>query len=166
MRVFKETQRFNQWWMRLVVVAGIIICGFSIGSVFNLIEEDPLKFWIVFVFSLVTIAVLVALLFFVKLETKIDEQGIHYKFWPFNRKEKNLKWAEIRTCHVRKYSPLTEYGGWGYRAGIFRSNNGALNVKGNKGIQIKFNNGKQLLVGTQRENEASRVLKTYSHKIN
>jgi hypothetical protein len=65
---------------------------------------------------------------------------------------------------VRKYNPLTEYGGWGYRTG-FGKKSGAMNVKGNIGIQIELSNGKKLLLGTQKKTEANKVLETYKHKM-
>ena len=41
----------------------------------------------------------------------------------------------------------------------------ALNIKGNIGIQIIFKNGKKLLLGTQKQNEAKMVIETYKDKI-
>ncbi len=40
-----------------------------------------------------------------------------------------------------------------------------MTVRGNIGIQIVFKSGKQLLVGTQRKEDAEKVLETYTHKI-
>ena len=107
---------------------------------------------------------IIAISFWLKLETKIDEQGIHYGFWPFNLKPKHILWREIKSCYVRKYNPLTEYGGWGYRSG-FGKKSGAMNVKGTIGIQIELSNNKKLLIGTQKEREAKSVLETYKYKI-
>ncbi|PVW16345.1 hypothetical protein [Marixanthomonas spongiae] len=165
MRVFKETQRFDQWWLRLIVTAVIAVCGLSIANAFEIKDKDTVQFWIHLTLSILTILVLVYLLLFTKLETKIDEIGIHYAFWPFNLKSRLLRWRDIVSCTVRKYRPIAEYGGWGYRTG-FTKNSGALNVKGNTGIQIEFKNGKKLLLGTQKEAEARRILTTYSEKIN
>ncbi len=164
MRVFKETQRFDQWWLRLLVIAVIAVCIIPIVNISEIMDKDPIQFWIVLGISVVTVVILVCLLFFTKLETKIDEKGIHYAFWPFNLNERLLFWRDISSCNVRTYKPITEYGGWGYRTG-FTKNSGALNVKGNKGIQIEFKNGKKLLLGTQKEAEAKRILNTYSEKI-
>ena len=50
-----------------------------------------------------------------------------------------------------------EYGGWGLRYGFFGKGR-ALNVSGNTGLQIEFNNGKRLLIGTNKPRELKEVL--------
>lgn len=78
---------------------------------------------------------------------------------------KHIAWHEIESISVRKYHPIREYGGWGYRTG-FGKKSGAMNVKGNIGIQIVLKNNKKLLIGTQKERDAKSVLHSYSHKTN
>lgn len=63
---------------------------------------------------------------------------------------------------MRTYSPIKEYGGWGYR--ITLKNGKAFNVTGNKGIQLVLKSGKKLLIGTQQESEASLVINRYLKK--
>ena len=50
--------------------------------------------------------------------------------------------------YAREYKPLREYGGWGIRCSLKRGK--AYNVSGNKGVQLVFKNGKQLLIGSQK----------------
>jgi TATA-box binding protein (TBP) (component of TFIID and TFIIIB) len=58
---------------------------------------------------------------------------------------------------VREYAPLSEYGGWGLRYSV---NHGkAYNVSGNQGVQLFFTNGKKLLIGTQKPEEITAILK-------
>ena len=163
MKVFLEVQRFNQWWFRLIVLFVFAIIAGTLAKSYPNIESDPVAFWIVLGSSIFTIALLGAMVFLLKLETKIDEQGIHFRFWPF--KLKRLPWTDIQKCYVRKYSPIIEYGGWGYRSQFFSKKGSALNVKGNIGIQIVFKSGKQLLIGTQKEEDAKKVLETYTYKL-
>ncbi|MBE9601319.1 hypothetical protein [Pedobacter sp. MC2016-24] len=58
---------------------------------------------------------------------------------------------------VRKYSPLTEYGGWGIRFGLFGQGN-AFNVSGNEGLQLEFNDHTKLLIGTKKPAELTETL--------
>jgi len=163
MKVFLEVQRFDQWWFRLLMLlVSAIIAGSLIKSYPN-IESDPVAFWTVLGSSLFVIALSVAMLFLLKLETKIDEQGIYYRFWPL--KSKLINWRDIDKCFVRTYRPLHEYGGWGYRTNIFSNKGSAVNVKGNIGIQIVFKRGKQFLIGNQKKKDAKKVLETYTYKI-
>jgi len=88
-----------------------------------------------------------------KLHTRIDDDGVNYRMNPFHWKERTIPWEEIDQVNVRKYSPLREYGGWGIRVGLYGS---AYNVKGNQEIQIVRKNGKRILLGTQKSDEAAR----------
>lgn len=164
MRIFKETQRFNQWWMHLIMVILFLflmlalyrwfVLGVSMG---NVSASDSVG-QIVVVLSVVPVLVF---LYTIKLKTLIDEKGIHYQFFPIHLSHKTLRWEEIQHCYVRVYSPLKEFGGWGYRISL--SDKGrALNIRGNEGIQIVGTNGKKLLLGTQHKKKAEEILKRYT----
>ena len=121
-----------------------------------------------FVLTLLAILVSVLFIFFFKLTTRIDEKGIHYQFFPFHFSFKTILWSEIKSAKVRTYDPIGEFGGWGLKGGAFwNSGKGkAINVSGDIGIQLELKNNKKLLIGTQKEFEVKRVLKTYKLKIN
>ncbi|MCD6544585.1 MAG: hypothetical protein J7K34_08760 [Flavobacteriaceae bacterium] len=83
-----------------------------------------------------------------------------------------IAWSELSKCYVRKYSPISEFGGWGIR-GVqrkgfwdFRKKGMAYNVKGDMGIQLIFKDDGKLLIGTQDPEKAEMVIKNYIHKIN
>ena len=50
---------------------------------------------------------------------------------------------------VRKYNPIGEYGGWGIKGRGFGKGR-AYNVKGNMGLQLRLQDNKKILFGTQR----------------
>ena len=162
MRVFSETQQFTQWWLWLILAVSTlavitkpivtwVLSDFENSSVFNT------SFWIGG-----GTMILVLILFIVfKLTTWIDEKGISYQFFPIHLKPKMLDWNKIEKIGTRKYRPLMEFGGWGYRWGMGGK---ALNVKGNEGIQIKLKNGNSLLIGTQKMNQAQAVINKYFKK--
>lgn len=161
MKIFIEDQRFDQWWVRIMVaIVSVIIIGTLIFTFPDMYAQSPSTFWATVVISTISLLILFSLLFLLKLETKIDELGIHYAFWPIHLHAKTVKWSVMGNCYVRKYSPIGEFGGWGYRINPFRKAK-ALNVKGNMGIQIVFKDGKQLLLGTQKPEEAQRVINNY-----
>ena len=99
-----------------------------------------------------------ALLSSLKLYTRMDAMGVHFRMRPFHFKEQTIAWEDIDQIHVRKYSPILEYGGWGMRYG---RNGKAFNVRGNYGIQIVKKNGKKVLIGTQRPEDAARQLSVH-----
>lgn len=155
--LFKEEQRFDQLWLKvpLYVLAIGNVTLLAYGFYHQLIAGEP---WgdnpmsdagLVFVTCLVFL--IWGAVFFLfektKLSTTIYEKEIRLRFPPFFSKEKIIPIQMIKKMEVRKYNPITEFGGWGLRYG-FKGK--AYNVKGNVGLQLNFKNGKNLLIGTQK----------------
>ena len=162
MKVFKEEQRFRQVWL-------MVLLGFSLLVPVSLIINEYIKDNTSmtnneFLGSLIGIIASVLLIFIFKLSTRIDEKGIHYQFFPFHFSMKTLLWSEITKAEVRTYDPIGEYGGWGLRYSFNKKKGNAVNVSGDIGIQLTLKNGKKLLIGTQKKEAVSRVLKTYNLK--
>lgn len=156
--LFKESQKFRQKWVVAVVAIPLLIAVW--GIIQQLILNKPfgnnpapdLALILFFVVPLL----LLAFYFTLTLHTRIDRQGIRYRFAPVHRKEHLIKWEAIDKVFVRQYKPIAEYGGWGFRRG--RSGR-ALNTRGKMGLQIIFKDGKKLLIGTQKPEELEQVLK-------
>jgi len=91
----------------------------------------------------------------VRLYTNIDVNGISYQFYPFQLKYRNIFWEDLSQCYVRKYNPICEYGGWGFKAWISGQ---AVNIKGNDGLQLVHKDGKKLLIGTSKPDELKSAL--------
>lgn len=99
------------------------------------------------VFSIM--AVVMVLIFKIKLETRIDEKGIQYKYFPF------VKWRLIEKRKIRKakvvsFSPLTDHGGWGIKG---NKTTKAYTVIGDTGLSIDVGEKKKILIGTQKPKE-------------
>lgn len=165
MRIFKEEQRFTQTWLiALVIVSMMVPLGIIIGTYINKPDSFSTS---EFILIIGIIALASGIIFIFKLSSKIDEQGIHYKFFPFHRKYRIIPWYDIHSAYVRTYDAITEYGGWGLKGGALwnKSKGIAINVSGNIGIQLELKNGKKILIGTQKQNEAMAVLETYKEKL-
>lgn len=163
MKVFEEVQRFRQPWILILLTVSILV---PIGLIIKEYTSEHTSMSTVgFLAILFTMLLPVLLIFSFTLKTRIDEKGIHYRFFPFHRTLRTILWQEILTASVRKYDAITEYGGWGLKGGFRRKKGVAVNVSGNIGIQLELANGKKLLIGTQKQYEAIRVLKTYEHKL-
>ncbi len=162
MRIFREKQRFNQWWMQLLnlsLIGGLLFMLYQwyIAEVpVDKVAEDDYAGQ---VFVALLVLATIVLFYILHLKTEIDDRGIHYRFFPIQLKLKSAHWHDIKTCEVRTYHPMKEYGGWGYK--FAKGNEIALSARGNKGIQIEFKNGKKLLIGTQRPEDAERIIKRY-----
>ena len=147
---FKEIQKFNQWWIWIIIAfcLGIWIWQFIqqiiMGKPFG---TDPMPDLGVILMGL--FPVMVILLFrLLTLETVIDEEGVKCRFKPFQRRYKTIHPDDIVSYEVKKYNPLRDYGGWGVRSGFFR-NSSAYNVSGNMGLYMELKNKKAFLIGTQ-----------------
>ncbi len=155
--LFKEEQRFDQLWLKVplyILAIGNVVL-FAYGFYHQLIVGEP---WgdnpmsdIGLVFATGLVFLIWGAVFFLfektKLITSIYDNEIRIRFPPFFSKEKTIPIQMIKKMEVRKYNPITEFGGWGLRYG-FRGK--AYNVKGNIGLQFNFKNGKNLLIGTQK----------------
>ena len=153
--LFKEEQSFIGTWMWYLVIGITVlsIAGTAVGLFFTKDSEGVIGLIIA---TLVTGAV-VALFYSSKLYVSIDKDNLYYRFPPFVNGEKKLGKEDIKELYVRTYKPITEYGGWGYR---FRFRSGrAINVAGNKGLQLRFKNDKRLLIGTQKPEEMKHAVR-------
>ncbi len=63
----------------------------------------------------------------------------------------------MRECYARRYSPLREYGGWGIRYGW---SGWAYNLRGHEGVQLVFQNGGKLLLGSQQPQELEAAIRS------
>lgn len=154
---FHEKQKFAQWWLWLL----LLVVGWSvfrpIAQAFKENQSLTSGQWI----GLIVILLVLLLFYVTQLETKIHEEGIDIRFVPFIWKTQRIQWSAVTSVFVRKYSPLVEYGGWGWRVG---AKGKAYNVKGNQGLQLVFKNRKALLIGTQQPEALQKVLNTLKEK--
>lgn len=144
METYNETQKFNQWWIKLILIIPFItvISGIVLG------DPESAKSLYLYV-SFGVLGLLSALFYFTKLETKMDETGIKVRFSPFQRTWYFVAWDELDEVYVRKYKPILEYGGWGLRFSL--SHGKAFNVSGNMGLQLVLKSGKKFLIGTNNK---------------
>lgn len=144
--LFNETQRFRRWWLLFSVIVFLIIAVVLIPIFFYDAEFDQNRQRSLLVGG-ISCVVLVVFMLITRLETAITQTGIQYQFFPFHWKKHQLTWEEIEDIKVITYSPLKDYGGWGYR--LKRNGDKALNVSGNQGIECKLKSGKIILFGTK-----------------
>ena len=157
MKVFEERQFINRWWLLMFILAiAVIIVGTAYYSTRGA-EEDTAV-----VASVISLAIALPIvwgLLYLRLETRIDKEGITAYFKPFSFTKKYFSWSDIKECYIRKYSPVREFGGWGLRG--LGQNWKAYNVYGNKGIQIVTRDGRRFLIGTQRPEAAQQIIDRY-----
>lgn len=146
--IFEEVQAMDQIWVWALM-------GFELVLLLGVLFVVASPVWTIAVFLLI-MTMTMALLGSIKLYTRIDREGVHFRMTPFHFREQTIYWEDIDQIHVRQYEPIKEYGGWGIKVGL--KGGKAYNIKGNFGIQIRKKDGKSLLLGTQLPEEAARHL--------
>ncbi|MDX1278786.1 hypothetical protein [Oceanihabitans sediminis] len=151
---FKEERKFHQWWLWLILISIgflpilVIYKQLILGEAFG---DKPMPdigvvFFSLFIFSLI------ALFWFLKLKTEINQKEIKISLFPFI-KQKQISWEKIKTAEVINYGFV---GGWGIRLGTKYGT--VYNTRGNIGLKIELYNGTKLLIGTQREQELKAII--------
>lgn len=166
--LFKEEQKFGSRPLYLImgVIYATTIVIFSYAFYQQFVLEQP---WgdkpmsdagllITSIFTMSILIILGFLLFSSKLVFEVSNESLQFTFKPFVNKPIRYFKSDIERYEIRKYKPIREYGGWGIKQGM-KSVGKAYNVKGNIGLQLYLNNGKKVLIGTQRREALKRAMK-------
>ncbi len=159
--IFREEQKFSKWIYWLICVMIIV----SLVAVVFAVKEESAKgnppntgefFWLIV--GIIIPIIIAALFAFLKLETQVRNDGLYIRFFPFHIRFKKFPWEDLSEAYARQYRPLWEYGGWGIRYSIRFGK--AYNTRGNEGVQLVFNNGKKLLIGSQNAQELEEAIQS------
>ncbi|HUH25118.1 MAG TPA: hypothetical protein VLY87_00695 [Flavobacterium sp.] len=146
--IFQENQRFNQWWVWLII---LLAGGFPIIGLIQQVYLDkpfgdqPMSNTGLFLTSGFYLLFII-FFYYMQLQTKITQETIYFRFIPFVKRIINFN--EIETYKVINYGFV---GGWGIRLGTKYGT--VYNIRGNKGLFIKLKNGKSFVIGTQKPDE-------------
>lgn len=161
--IFKEKQRAHWFWMLVWILAWPGVTVYAIvqqvfmGIPFGNHPAPDIALYIFFI-----LGILGTWLFNrFNLLLEVDKEGVHYAFKPLHKIKQDIKWDEIDKCYVRKYKPMREYGGWGWRYGCRGGR--AFNMSGNMGLQVETKDGKKILIGTRRPDELQKVIMEQFH---
>ena len=158
--LYKEEQRFTQWYIWLLLFVILLIPGYGIIQQIILktpYGDNPMSDLGLIIFL---IGMLLVFFFFwkLKMRTIITRDHLHIKFIPLANKR--IRWKDVESAQIVKYSPMV---GYGLR---FSSLYGTVyNVKGRKGLALKLKNGKKLMIGTQRSREIEDVALSVLRKM-
>ena len=153
--LFKESQKFTQWWLWLLLLGLLALPMY--GMVQQLILKEPwgskpLPDWGLIIFAL-GMAALVYFIYAIRLKTWIHPDRIVVSFPPFFRRKQFLI-ADIESAEVVTYTVLV---GYGLR---YSPKYGTIyNIKGNKGLLITMKNRKKFMIGTQHPTQVGEVVK-------
>ncbi len=167
MKTFNEIQHTQKpLFIALPILMWAAFTIYSIIELYNYIyhgiplgnndSDLPIGFFIIVMISMnLAFGFLLFIIVKMRLIININEVSIYFEMPPF-KKPTEYKFDEIEYLYVRKYYPVYQYGGWGWR-GI---KNKAYNISGRWGIQIVLKNKKQILLGIKKHEEAAQYLES------
>src|SRR6056297_3174566 len=150
--IFKEEQKFTQWWLWVILTAIGLIPVYGIHQQFILGEpfgDNEMSDTGLIVFTVLVFA-LIAFFWTMRLKTEIDKSGIRIHFFPLLKKRVN--WTEIKSAEIVNYG----FVGFGIRMGTKHGT--VYNTKGNKGLAVRLKSGEKFVIGTQQEKELNEII--------
>lgn len=150
--VFTEKQGFRtRWaWAAVIVFNAFFLYAIVQQVIFGIpFGSKPAPDMVLILLELIPLSITLLMLC-IRLSTRFDEEGIQYRFFPFQSKTTRIQWHELQDVYLRTYRSFYEYGGWGIRCGG-EKNGDAINTSqsGRTGVQLVFKHGRKLLIGTR-----------------
>ena len=145
---FREEQVFRQWWIWLLIglVAALQWWGFVqqivLGQPWG---DNPAPDWMMVLLWLLIGIGLPLFFVYLKLVITVTDEAIVIHYRPLTRR--TIQIADVAHVEARTYSPLREYGGWGIRG---LGSKKAYNVSGDRGVELTLEDGRKVLIGSQR----------------
>lgn len=155
--VFQEEQKFNQLVViiPLIALSGLAVVWFIMQiGLGQSIGNNPISD-IGMIILCITLWAVTAMILAIRLRTRIDESGIAMHFFPFVKRK--WRWADVKSAEVLDYGFV---GGWGIR--LWTAYGTVYNIRGSKGLALQLDNGKKVLIGTQKPEELKAVQRAYS----
>lgn len=174
---FEEYQSFRQTrWIWYVIIPFTIILLLPIGlglyqQIFQGIPwgDKPMSdssLILVLMLCLVSAGFAITLLLSVKLVTRVDVEGIHYRFFPQRSKWRIIRKEDVVQFEVRRNLNFFASGGIGYHKNIFRKTV-SMTIQGGIHLWLKLYDGNQLIIGTQNPEALERSVKRlFSKEVN
>lgn len=153
---FEETQKFRQKGMYFVYA---LLLGLFLLFASRTIEQivfhktfgsKPAPSFVLVILAAFTLAMLVVL-YSMKFETLIIENGVYFRWLPFQKTLRHLGWQEIDEAKIINYGSV----GFGLRFTPFGT---IYNVSGSTGLKIVCKSGKEFILGTQKPKELAEFL--------
>jgi hypothetical protein len=156
---FKETQKFTQWWLWLIILAPIILAAFNIvSSILYVVggytpsdSGNVSMSWIsarVSMFQFIFVVIYIFTILFLalsKLKVVVSNNEIKIRHLLFFNKVIDL--SEVEEEQIINY----DFVGYGIRK--TKRYGTVYNVKGKEGVAITLTNGEKYLIGSQRSQE-------------
>ncbi len=150
---FAEKQRPRQWW--LWAILGIVGLAGMLSAIDGGGFSDPTqRAWATagLLAGLLVVGAIAAGF----LHVQVDTERIEVAYMPFFRKRYPTR--GIVRAQPRTMKPMREYGGWGIRRSAL-GNGWAYTVDGHEGVQIEFDDGRRVFLGSRKPEELAAAIR-------
>lgn len=146
---FEEEQDFrhSKLWMLLLIALIPIVSTLAVSS-------RPL----ISVSAILFLLAAIVFLYYAKLVVKVEDGYISIRFFPvhfFNPRKVYL--TDIESFEAEEYSPLKEFGGWGWRWLPFRDKT-AYSVEGEQCVRLTMEDETEIVIGSQKPEELEEAI--------
>jgi hypothetical protein len=163
--LFREKQRFTQLWIWALIFSIIAVClglpaYYMVISFYIEPAWSPKEIWshkgaLTILAPIIVVIIVTWLIAVFELVTEVRSDGLFIRMRPFHRSFRRIPLEKARDFRAMAYRPIRDYGGWGLR---FGKGGRAYNVKGDQGVRIDYEDGKHILIGSQRARELEDAL--------
>lgn len=156
-RGYRERQKMDD------IIVYIILAVMALANliIYRFYQVSDLSFFYMSVLTLIFFLLVSTIL---QLTVNISGEGISYRFFPFHRKEKIIKWDDIKYVELMNFRPLRDYGGYGIR---FNLGSKAYIIRGKKGLKIYWKNDrKPWVIGISDEDKIKEAISVFAPKLN
>ncbi|WP_296703984.1 hypothetical protein, partial [Algoriphagus sp.] len=109
-------------------------------------------------FVFITLILILLFISNLKLETRLDDFGVSFRYFPFIRNWRKIDKTNILSIGVINYSPLTDYGGWGLKG---NKTTKAYSILGTEGLLIDIGEKKKIMIGTSKAKQLRLFLENW-----
>ena len=159
-QVYRETQTYRGTWVMYLILL-IELPTLVLLLVFFVQAKDKTEMGIALSVVGGTLTLILLFIFNLKLETRIDQIGVSFKFFPFVRNWRKYPKEKIKSITVVNYSPITDFGGWGLKG---NSTTKAYSILGDMGLLLDVGEKKKIMIGTMKANELKDFLSSWKEE--
>lgn len=151
--LFSETQRFYQTaWCWLVVI--VLTLG-PLPAVVAILQHDQSMTLVILTLAAAWIPGALVVLG-VRMDVRVDDAGLHYRFFPSVFRWKTIAPEEISTISFREKKGM-EHLRIGYHYSLF-SQSVSLNITGEKMMEVTLRSNRVVTIGTTQASELEYAL--------
>lgn len=161
---FHEKQRFNLPPINITI--GLVQVLFLWGLIQQVLMGEPWGPKPASDSALIVINSLIFLFFVffisIKLDLEITDKYMSHRMLPLQIRMRIISWNEVRNVSIIKFDGIKDY--WGYGIRYMPRKGWCYTLPSNYGLKVTMENGKQLLIGTNKPKELYQIVKSLNEK--